>query len=74
MWVLWISIWPLSTILIFDFGILPTLWYYLLFIWFPLIKQAVNSSDMCTISTTTEATTHPNSTTGNKVLVYNVCF
>ena len=29
-----VSILPLSTILIFDFGIVPTVWYFLLFILF----------------------------------------
>ena len=50
------------------FGILPTLWYYLLLISFPLIKQAVNSSDMCTMTSMTTTVTP-----GTKILVYNVC-
>ena len=28
---LWVSILPLSTILILDFGTVPTVWYYLVF-------------------------------------------
>ena len=30
--VLWVSILPLSTILIFYFGIIPTVWYFLFLI------------------------------------------